>query len=313
DDLIVAVGGGVDWLYGGAGLDSFWYDSSDVVSDASAAENTARSLHRIASFYQPWTSNQASSSYVPLTVDGQNFVDPTITSYAHHYSNFANRELFVGGADYDDVRQGSVGDCYYLASLSSLADTDPQIIEQMVTSLGDGTYAIRFYRSGQEVYLRVDADLPVYSNGSLTYAKLSPQGELWVPIVEKAYAHFRYNQNSYQSISGGWMDTVYREVSGGSTQWRYTSGSITSLASYIRSYLNAGYSLTLGSYSSAASPVVGSHAYVIKSIDANNNVTVYNPWGVDGRSWDSNYYDGLLRLSIGQIQNSYVAVITALV
>ncbi|HDY65449.1 MAG TPA: hypothetical protein ENH84_04355, partial [Phycisphaerae bacterium] len=297
----------------GEGFDSFWYDSSDVVSDASTAENTANSLHRITSFYQPWTSNPSSSNYVPLTVDGQNFADPTITSYASHYSNFANREVFVNGADYNDIRQGAVGDCYYVVSLSSLADTDPQIIHQMVTSLGDGTYAVRFYRSGQEVYLRIDADLPVFSNGSLAYAKLSPQGELWVPIVEKAYAHFRYNQNSYQSISGGWMDTVYREVSGGSTQWRYTSGSIANLASYIRGYLNAGYSLTLGSYSKASSPVVGSHAYVIKSIDANNNVLVYNPWGVDGRSWDSNPYDGLLILSIDQIQDNFLAVVTALV
>ncbi len=134
-----------------------------------------------------------------------------------------------------------------------------------------------------------------------------------MPLVEKAYAHFRYNQNSYQSMSGGWMDTVYREVSGGSTQWRYTSGSISYLASYIRGYLNAGYSLTLGSYSNASSPVVGSHAYVIKSIDANNNVLVYNPWGVDGRSWDSNPYDGLLILSIDQIQDNFLAVVTALV
>ena len=313
DDLIVAVGGGVDRLYGGEGLDSFWYDSSDVVSDASAAENSAKSLHRIASFYQPWTTNQYSSNYVPLTINGQNFADPTITGYAHHYSNFANREVFVDGAGYNDVRQGAVGDCYYLAALSSLADTDPQIIQQMITSLGDGTYAIRFYRSGQEVYFRIDADLPVRSGGSLTYAKLSPQGELWVSLVEKAYAHFRYNQNSYQSISGGWMDTVYREVTGGSAQWRYTSGSLSYLASYIRGALNSGYALTLGSYSNAPSPVVGSHAYVIKSIDANDNVTVYNPWGVDGRSWDANYSDGLLTLSISQIQNSYLALITALV
>ena len=67
------------------------------------------------------------------------------------------------------------------------------------------------------------------------------------------------------------------------------------------------------SIASASSPVVGSHAYQVVSIDSSNYVTVYNPWGVDGRSWDSNYYDGLLRLSIDQIQDNYVAIVTALV
>jgi hypothetical protein len=312
DDLIVSIGGGVDTLHGGAGLDSFWYDSSDTVSDASAAESSAQSLHRVASFYQPWTDNSASGDYVSMSINGQDMRDPTYTSYASGYANFSDRALFVDGPQYNDIRQGAIGDCYYLASLASLADTDPQIISQMITSLGDGTYAMRYYRSGSEVYLRLDADLPVYSSGNLVYAKTGPDNEIWVPLAEKAYAHFRYGQNSYSSISGGWMTNVNREITGKSSAWRGTSGSTASLATYIRTQLNAGYGLTLGSYSGASSPVVGSHAYVIMSIDDSNYVTVYNPWGVDGRSYDSNYGDGLLRLSINQIQDNYSATVVAL-
>ncbi len=309
DDLLVSIGGGVDTIFGGAGLDSFWYDSSDTVSDASAAEINGKSLHRVASFYQPWTTNVSSADYVSMSINGQNMRDP-VTSY--NYKNFSHIKLFVDGAQYDDVAQGSVGDCYYLATLASLADTDPQIIGQMITSLGDGTYAMRFYRNGSEVYLRLDADLPYYGSSSLVYAKTGQDNELWVPLAEKAYAFFRYGQNSYASISGGWMSTTNREITGESSVWQYTSGSTTTLANNIRSALDAGHALTLGSYSNASSPVVGGHAYVIMSIDENNYVTVYNPWGVDGRSWDSNYGDGLLRLSINQIQNNYLAVITSM-
>ena len=44
----------------------------------------------------------------------------------------------------------------------------------------------------------------------------------------------------------------------------------------------------------------------------NATVTVYNPWAVDGASYDSNPYDGLLRLSITQIQECFSAVVISL-
>ena len=250
-----------------------------------------------------------------MEIAGQDLTDPTTNGNASGYANFAHMDLFVDGAQYNDVAQGAVGDCYLLASLSSLADTDPTIIEQMVAPLGDGTFAVRFHRSGREVYLRVDADLPVYSNGSLAYAKFSPDGEIWVPLTEKAYAYFRYGQNSYSSIHGGWMSTVYREITDQSTQTRWTGGSAVDLFGYIQSHLAAGHAVSLGSYSSSPSPIVGSHAYVAMSVQSSGGVdyvTVYNPWGYDGRSWDGNYSDGLLTISMAHIQQSFSAVVVSL-
>ena len=316
DDLIVTVGGGSDTAYGGTGLDSFWVDSNDNISDASSSETSAKTVHVITEFYQPYTSNPGAGQYVSLEIAGQNFTDPAVTSVASGgYSNFAAVPLFVDGPQYDDIRQGSMGDCYYLASLAALADSDPLIIQQMITPLGDGTFAVRFNRAGQEVYLRIDADLPVNSGGSLVYAKAGPDGELWVPLAEKAYAHFRYGENSYASLNGGWMSTVLREITGGYTNTRYTGGTTSSLYTHITDMLDSGYSLTLGSTSSAASPVVGSHAYMVKSaeiIGGQQYVTVYNPWGWDGRTYDDDPYDGLLQLTIQQIQDNYTAVVTSL-
>jgi hypothetical protein len=317
DDLIIAVGGGSDTVYGGAGFDSFWVDSSDTVSDASSAETTAKSVHSITEFYQPYTTNPGSSQYVSLEVGGQDLIDPTPTGYAAGWANFADTPIFADGPQYDDIVQGYIGDCYYIASLASLADTDPVIIEQMVTPLGDGTYAVRFNRSGREVYLRVDADLPVNSSGNLIYARSGPDGELWVPIVEKAYCYFRYGQNSYASISGGWMSTVYREITGGYTNTTYTSTITTSsLYNHIANQLAQGHAVTLGSYHNASSPVVAGHAYMVKAAHVSGSqqyVTVYNPWGYDAYTWDSNFYDGLLTLSIQQIQANFSAVVTSLV
>jgi len=315
DDLIVSVGGGSDSLLGGAGFDSFWFDSSDSVGDASSAETAAGSVHSIAEFYQPYTTNPASGQYVSLEIAGQDLADPTATGYASGWSNFADVPLFVDGPQYDDIKQGAVGDCYYLAVLAGLAESDPMIVRQMITPFGDGTYGVRFYNNGQEVYLRVDADLPVNSAGSLVYARKGPDGELWVPLAEKAYAYFRYGQNSYASISGGWMTTVFRQITGGWTNTRFTGGSPVDLYNYFSSHLSQGHSVTIGSNYNAQSPVVGSHAYVVMSVHTSGQqryVTIYNTWGWDGRTWDSNRYDGLLTLSIQQIQENFSAVGTSL-
>lgn len=315
DDLIITIGGGSAVISGGSGFDSFWYDSADRLTDGSAAEAAANALHEVTQFYQPYTTNQSSTSYVPLTIAGQDFQDPRFDSQARAYRNFANVPLTVGGFEYDDVEQGAVGDCYLLASLSALAQSDPGILNQSITSLGDGTFAVRFYRNGQAVYVRVDADLPVTSGSNLAYASLGPDGELWVAIMEKAYAHFRYGSNSYASISGGWMADVFAEVANASSSYRSTGGSASSLFNYFQSHLNAGHAVTLGSNWNASGPIVGSHAYMVESVTSTEQgqfVTIFNPWGVDGKPWDGNSSDGLITLSVAQVQQYFSAAVTCL-
>ncbi len=315
DDLLISLGGGVDSLWGQAGCDSFWVDMGDSLGDADSAEYDATAVHRITQFYQPYSAVPGSADYVSMEIAGQNFRDPTPTSYGRAWVNFASNPLFADGPEHNDIRQGSVGDCYFLACLASMSDSDPNVIRQMVTALGDGTYAVRFFRGGQASYLRLDADLPVYSGSSLSYAKLTPDGETWVAIVEKAYCHFRYGQNSYASISGGWMSTVFQEMTNRPTTTMWTGGSQASLASFIISALDSGHAATLGSYGNAPSPIVGSHAYMLKSIEFVEGeaiVTVYNPWGVDGKTYDSNYSDGLLRLDLSQVQACFSAIVISL-
>jgi hypothetical protein len=314
NDLLISIGGGQDVLRGEGGTDSFWADLTDTLADADSAEYNAMAVHRVADFYQPYSSSPSSPDYVSKEISGQNFQDPALNVYGNSWGNFASSPLFLDGPEYNDIRQGAVGDCYYLAALSSLADTDPNILRQMVTSLGDGTYAVRFFRNSQEVYLRLDADLPISYGSNMTYAKLTPDGETWVALLEKAYAHFRYGQNSYDSISGGWMSTVYREITNQTTTTRWSGGSAASLATFIAEALSNGNAATLGSYSNSPSPIVGSHAYMIKSIEgsgADAMVTVYNPWGSDGRTYDDNYYDGLLTINMTQLQECFSAVVTS--
>ena len=316
DDLLVAVGGGVDSLVGGEGLDSLWLDTADSADAASAAEAAVGSIHRVGSFYQSETSNPQSPLYVSTTIAGQGLPDPAYNGSAARYQSFADRPLFVQGPEYNDIVQGSIGDCYYLAALASVAQAEPEVIRQMIAPLGDGTYAVRFYYNGQPTFIRLDADLPVTASGSLYYARLGPDQELWVPLVEKAYCFFRTHQDSYASIHGGWMSPVYREVTNKAVLAGWTSGQTQQqLYDSLSAYLAQGSAISIGSYSAGGGPIVGGHAYMIKSVQMDAGamtMTVYNPWGVDGRGYDGNN-DGLLTITMTQVQQAFSSYSVCLV
>lgn len=289
DDLLVTVGGGADELYGGAGVDGFWFDSADSAGDVEAAETQIAAVHEIAEFTQP-----TPEAGVSLEIAGQDLPDPAA---GVAYNDFSDRPLFVDGPEYDDIIQGSLGDCYYLAGLAALAWQDPQVIEQAITELGDGTYAVRFYRASVEYYYRIDAELPGYPS----FTRLTPDGELWASLLEKAFAQHRYGDNSYYSLVGGGVYEAFRALSdAGQQNISCAYMEADAVAQQIADELAQGHAVTAGSKTTASSPIVALHGYMIHSAEQVNGqweITVYNVWGFDGGGSDGNPSDGLVKLT----------------
>lgn len=195
---------------------------------------------------------------------------------------------FQNGVAYTDIRQGNTGDCYLLATLGSIALDSPSSIQDMLIDNGDNTFTVRFYHNGAADYVTVDRYLPVDSSGRLVFANMGSSytnagNELWVPLIEKAYAQANEMKwigqdgtNSYQGISGGWMGTVYTQMLNkpSSTQMFSTEGSLASM-------LSSGKMVTAGSKSSGTTnSVVSNHAYIITGYNsATKTFTLYNPWG----------------------------------
>jgi hypothetical protein len=300
-DTLISTGGAADKLNGGAGTDSFWFTSNATVSNVNAGEQAIKSVHKITTY---------AGNLVEPAADAEKMQSSNYT-----YSNaFANRPLFAGTPQYNDILQGYLGDCYFLSSLASMAQTNPAWIQQSIVGLGDGTYAVRFLKTdGSETYYRIDAQLPVYG-GNLIYGQLTRNGQaLWVPLLEKAFAEFPYGKNSYASIEGGWMYEGYAAITGSSYTALGTTGDGAALAQMIASNLSSGHAVTAASYWNSGGMIVASHAYMVKAVDYDTStgtwyITVYNPWGVDGRSYDSNYGDGLLRLSVADFEAHFVQV-----
>lgn len=235
-DLLVSVGLGTDVLSGGAQWDNFWTDTSDVILDVSDNEQSLGYVHRIEGFRGVSYSGGLTATPVGLDPVGEDLPDPlpkhaglTLTSYADH-------PLFAAsGPSKDDIFQGSVGDCYFMARLSALAGELPEVIRKTVAPLGDGSYAVRFYRDGEEDYIRVDADLWTEA-GTLKYAREGQQGAIWVPIIEKAFAIGRRDTAMYSSIAGG-NGLTLSDLKYGKLSWEINDG-VSSAA--VVAWFNAG-------------------------------------------------------------------------
>ncbi len=223
--------------------------------------------------------------------------------------------LFVNGASYTDVRQGGLGDCYFLASLAETALKNPSAITSMFIVNGDGTYTVRFFHGSKAEYVTVDSQLPTDSSGYLVFDGMgqkasSTSNELWVALAEKAYVQLNEvgwlrptswggGQNVYTGISGGVMYQALNQITG-QTTIAYVSS--TSSFSTFASAFNGGKSICLGSKSSpASSQIVGGHAYAVISVNTSNQtVQVFNPWGLN-----NGHDSGLITLSWTDIGKSF--------
>ncbi|KAL4468366.1 hypothetical protein ABPG72_012260 [Tetrahymena utriculariae] len=111
----------------------------------------------------------------------------------------------------NDIKQGILGDCYFLSSLSSLAEREMLIkrLFETKTYQENGLYAIWLNIEGEWRCIVVDDHIPckkkqpafTRSNGN----------ELWVLLLEKAYAKA---YGSYYKIEGGNPAVALRDLTG---------------------------------------------------------------------------------------------------
>jgi hypothetical protein len=211
------------------------------------------------------------------------------------YRQFTGR-LFVGGAHYTDIKQGNVGDCYFLAALAETALKTPSAITSMFIANGDSTYTVRFYNGGSTYYVTVDAFLPTTNLGAAIYAGMgtmfsNANAEIWVGLAEKAYVQANQfgwvrpglpgnGQNAYSAISGGYIYAALGHITGKATTPFTLTANPAAFNAFVTAF-NQGKLIGFASKSApASSSVVGGHAYTVIGYNAaNQTITLYNPWG----------------------------------
>lgn len=108
--------------------------------------------------------------------------------------------VFEGNIEFDDVRQGSIGNCYFMASISALTEV-PQIIAEifrMHEVSENGYYEVCMKIDGVWNVVILDDYIPC-SKRSKKPLFANPKGnELWAILLEKAWA----------KVNGGYINTV---------------------------------------------------------------------------------------------------------
>lgn len=194
--------------------------------------------------------------------------------------------VYSDGVQMTDVSQGGLGDCWLVASMMSLARTNPELLEKAIKDNGDGTYDVTLYEDGKPVTVTVSGEFPA-RDGNPAYADNDGNArELWPMLIEKAAA--QQLGGDYDDIVGdkpgramelltGKEPTVYEDGFG------FWDDLDQPPADQLKERFDNGDSMVFSTRGDDKSigdhELVGGHAYVITDVADNGDVTLQNPWG----------------------------------
>ncbi len=254
---------------------------------------------------QPGSSDVQLESLINKWFKG---VDRPTTIHTYQY---AQGSLFQNGISHDDINQGYINNCFFLAGLGATLIQSPETIQNMFIDNGDRTFTVRFYNQGVADYVTVDRYLPTNNIGNFVYANPGDyhgnvNNELWVALAEKAYAQlnesgwiYQDGTNSYDGIgNAGYLSDAFAHITGKKSRL----GRQLNIDKVVNAF-ESGEVVGFGSKSSGiASNIVNSHAYAL--VDYNTSTgkfTLLNPWSTDNTAIKSR----TLELSWNEISNNF--------
>ena len=134
-------------------------------------------------------------------------LDNIIWLRAEEIFNYQHYSIFVNDISIDDVRQGYLGNCYFMSSLAAMTNI-PQLICQLFKSFQinkNGCYEVGLNIEGEWQIVLLDDYFPCSKKTRIPiFAK--PNGpELWAMLLEKAWAKIN---GGYLYITGGYASVV---------------------------------------------------------------------------------------------------------
>jgi hypothetical protein len=109
-------------------------------------------------------------------------------------------EIFENGVEMEGIKQGALGNLYFLSALSALAIESERIKDLFVIKEYNeaGIYVVKFYINGHQHNITIDDYFPLDPVTNRLAFSHTKENELWVLILEKAWA----------KINGSYENTI---------------------------------------------------------------------------------------------------------
>ena len=218
--------------------------------------------------------------------------------------------IFIDKIEPRDIKQGQLGDCWFMCALACLAER-PTLVERLfITKSANalGIYRVKLCKNGEWVTVTVDDYFPCYPMSGPIFSRANGN-ELWVLILEKAYAKLHGN---YYHLRGGYASEGMMDLTGCPTAvfilsdpqvqqmarndelWRLMrswdeagflmSGSVAGEDRWSEAGINPNETLPNG--------LIPGHAYTIllaKDVQRHRLIQLRNPWG--SLEWTGDWSD----------------------
>jgi len=198
--------------------------------------------------------------------------------------------------------QGGIGNCYAIASAAAVAEEPDRIRDIFLTQKTNkaGILALTFYIRGKPWVITIDDELLFHYPGHgahLIFSQPSKNGEMWGPLLEKAWSKVRGN---FLNSEGGMNVNTLRSFTSAPvfSYSQVNNDSLKDLFNKMREADEKKYIMTASSHGSNDSMYNGcgvamGHAYSVlqtfQMTKADGEVIdmmiVRNPWGKTGYSW----------------------------
>ncbi|KAJ4930057.1 hypothetical protein JOQ06_019071 [Pogonophryne albipinna] len=226
------------------------------------------------------------------------------------HQNNSNEAIFcTKGASRFDFGQGAVGNCWFLAAISSLTFRKALMVQVVPMDQNfnnhAGIFHFRFWRFGKWVDVVIDDYLPVMNNQLLS-VRSKNGNEFWAPLMEKAYAKVC---GSYTDMNAGLPSEACKDFCGGvnvdyKLQEVHSAGHDDKLWSSLSNASSCNSMICCGTAQKGGvlvntvsnSGIVDAHAYSVTAVTEINYrgskvrlVRLFNPWG--RKEWTGNWSD----------------------
>lgn len=215
--------------------------------------------------------------------------------------------VFFEAIEPNDIKQGTLGNCWFMSALASLAER-PKLVERLFITQetnNEGIYRLKFCKNGEWVEVTVDDYFPCTPGGGPIFSR-AHGNEMWVLLIEKAYAKLH---GDYYALRGGFANEGMIDLTGCPTtnydftkplqQERIKNGQ---LWADLMDYDNNGYLISASTpgedrWTEVGGPdkaggLVPGHAYSLIQVKEAHNirlVNIRNPWGAF--EWDGDWCD----------------------